>query len=177
LTIYQTAINPKGLIPAVSYQGKSIYESSIVCEFLVDAYPDSTPQLLPKDAYSRAHARIWIDYTNKYIMPAYFRLFQAKTPEMQTASLEEYTKALKVFADQVKGPYFMGEDFGLVDICICAWIVRDFVLVRHRGFSRAAVSERFESYANHLEKRESVVRTLSVRVLNMLLFFVCPIDV
>jgi len=157
------AINPKGLVPAVEYQGQALYESIIICEFLEDAYPNHEPHLLPKDPYFRAHARIWIDYISKFIMPAYFRLFQAQTPETQAAALEEYMKALRVFSDQVRGPYFMGEEFGLVDIAIVSWIVRDYVLKEHRGFSREAVSAKFKAYADNLEKKESVTKTLSLK--------------
>ena len=37
-------INPLGLVPAFEYQGKALYESVILDEFLEDAYPDSSPR-------------------------------------------------------------------------------------------------------------------------------------
>lgn len=56
----------------------------------------------------------------------------------------------------------MGEEFGLVDVAIISWIMRDYILVEHRGYSRIGVSERFKAYADHLETRESAQRTRSV---------------
>jgi len=41
-------------------------------------------------------------------------------------------------------PFFNGE-FGLVDIAIAPWVVRDFVLQEHRGFKRGDVSPVWES--------------------------------
>lgn len=33
------AINPRGLVPALSYDGKILYESGLISQFLVDAHP------------------------------------------------------------------------------------------------------------------------------------------
>lgn len=33
------AINPRGLVPSLSYNGQIITESAVVCQFLADAYP------------------------------------------------------------------------------------------------------------------------------------------
>lgn len=63
-------INPKGLVPALEYKNRALYESLIICEFIEDAYPDHTPHLLPKDPFDRAHARLWVDHVSKAIVPA-----------------------------------------------------------------------------------------------------------
>ena len=54
-------LNPRGLVPTLQYQGKPLYESTVLCEFLEEAYPDHTPKLLPDDPYLRARTRIWTD--------------------------------------------------------------------------------------------------------------------
>jgi glutathione S-transferase len=75
--------------------------------------------------------------------------------------LQDVYKSLRKLAENIKGPFFRGE-FGLVDIAIAPWIVRDFVLQEHRGFKRGDVSPVWEAYAERVEKRDSVVRTSSV---------------
>jgi glutathione S-transferase len=60
LTGFAADINPKGLVPAVEYHGKALYESLVLCEFFEDAYPDHKPSILPGDAYTKAYARIWV---------------------------------------------------------------------------------------------------------------------
>lgn len=62
-------INPKGLVPAVEYKNKALYESLIICEFIEDAYPEHGPSLLPKDPFERARARIWMDFVGKSVVP------------------------------------------------------------------------------------------------------------
>ncbi|KAI0050796.1 glutathione S-transferase [Auriscalpium vulgare] len=155
-------INPKGLVPAVEYHGKPLYESLILCEFLEDAFP-STPRLLPADPFARAHSRLWMDHISKAIASAFIRLLQAQDPDKQTAALQEYYKALRILADQVKAPYFGGEDWGLVDTAVAPWIARDFVVEKHRGFKRENVGRNWEEYAKRVESRESVLRTMSDR--------------
>lgn len=158
------AINPKGLVPAIGYKGKALYESLVLCEFLEDAYTDFAPRLLPADPYERARARIWIDFITKSVMPAWFRILQFQEKEKQLEAREELYKALGQLAAQRKGPYFLGEQFGLVDVAIAPWAVRDYILVEHREFSRADVPNGWKEWAELLEKRESVLKTISVRV-------------
>jgi len=157
------AMNPKGLVPTIQYNGQPLYESMIICEFLEELYPDNQSKLLPADPYARAQVRVWVDYIGKFVVPSYFRLFQARTPETQQAAVDDFSAALRVFADKAQGPYFMGEEFGLADIAILSWITRDYILEQHRGFSREGVSSKFKAYAENLEKRPSAVRTTSLR--------------
>lgn len=47
------AINPRGLIPVIVHNGKSIYESHVCIEYIDESWPNE-PRLLPKDPYQRA---------------------------------------------------------------------------------------------------------------------------
>ncbi|KAJ7876132.1 glutathione-S-transferase [Mycena olivaceomarginata] len=154
-------INPKGLVPAVEYHGKALYESLVLCEFFEDAYPEHKPSILPGDAYTKAHARLWVDFVGKAFVPAYMRLIMAQGEEKQDEARAELYDALRKFAAQVKGPYFLGEEFSLVDVAIVPWITRDHVPAEHRGYSREAVSDEWKRYADHVEQRESVLKTKS----------------
>ncbi|KAH7928707.1 glutathione S-transferase [Leucogyrophana mollusca] len=154
-------INPKGLVPAFEYKGKALYESLILCEFLEDAYPDHKPSLLSSDPFTRAHARIWIDFVTKSIIPAWQRLLMAQGVEKQDAAREELYTAQRKFAEQVKGPYFSGEEFTLVDVAVAPWITREYILAEHRGYKSADVSNEWKKYAETLATRPSVLKTNS----------------
>ena len=71
--------------------------------------------------------------------------------------------ALRTHIKEVKGPWFLGEEFSLADVAIAPWVVRDFVVVKHRGFTREAVGHGWAEYAARLESRQSVIKTNSVR--------------
>lgn len=34
------SLNPRGLVPTLEYEGKPLYESNVIMEFLDDAFPD-----------------------------------------------------------------------------------------------------------------------------------------
>lgn len=160
-------INPKGLVPALEFKGQPLYESLIINEFLEDTYPTHGKHLLPDDTFARAQARLWIDHINKVIVPATMRLIQSQPtsePEKVQAALEELIKGQKTLAEKVKGPYFFGDEFSLVDAALAPWITRDYVVREHRGYERSLAGEKWEKYAEALETRDSVLRTCSVGV-------------
>lgn len=161
-----SAINPKGLVPAVEFNGKALYESLVICEFLEDAYPSHTPRLLPSDPYERARARIWIDHITKFFLPPFFRLLQSQEKAKQDEARQDVYKALSMLAKQRKegGPFFFGEEFSLVDIAIAPWAERDYIITEHRGYKREEVGNGWKEWADALEKRESVKKTTSVSV-------------
>lgn len=67
-------LNPRGLVPTLKYDNKPLYESTVVCEFLEDAYPDHGPKLLPSDPYARAKLRIWTDFVTSRVIPSFHRV-------------------------------------------------------------------------------------------------------
>ena len=51
------AINPKGVVPVLVHDGKVITESTLICEYLDDTFPE--PRLIPTAPYDRALMRKW----------------------------------------------------------------------------------------------------------------------
>lgn len=91
------------------------------------------------------------------------RVIQAQEADKQKAALADLLKALSGLAEKVKGPYFLGEEFSLVDAAVAPWVVRDYIIKDNRGYSREAAGDAWKQYAEKLETRDSVLRTLSVR--------------
>jgi glutathione S-transferase len=59
-------LNPNGVIPLlVLPDGRSLYESGTICEFLDESFPE--PSLRPADPYGRAEMRNWIRYADERI--------------------------------------------------------------------------------------------------------------
>ena len=50
-------INPRGVVPVLVHDGHAIVESSVICTYLDEVFPD--PPLMPKDAVERATMRLW----------------------------------------------------------------------------------------------------------------------
>lgn len=119
-------LNPRGLVPTLQYDNKPLYESTVICEFLEEAYPNYGPKLLPEDPYERARTRIWTDYCTSRIIPAFHRFLQFQ-PMSDTQGLEEVRQEflghLKEFTKEMdsEGPYFSGKDVGLIDLVVAPW--------------------------------------------------------
>ncbi|KAL3427566.1 Glutathione S-transferase omega-1 [Phlyctema vagabunda] len=168
-------LNPRGLVPTLQYDDKPLYESTVICEFLEDAYPDAPPYLLPADPYTRARSRIWTDFVTSRIIPAYHRYLQYQGEEgddglqsVQTAFLA----TLKQFAEAMdpQGPFFLGPELAMVDLIMAPWAVRLWVFDQFKGGLHIPeggpdekVWKRWRAWVEAVEKRPSVVETTSLR--------------
>ncbi|KGE03308.1 glutathione S-transferase family protein [Pseudohaliea rubra] len=62
------ALNPLGVVPTLVDDGKPVIESSIICEYLEDAFP--RPALRPTDPHARARMRFWMKQVDSRLHPA-----------------------------------------------------------------------------------------------------------
>ncbi len=51
------ALNPKGVVPTIVHEGKPVIESTLICEYLDETFPD--PPLMPPDPWGRTKMRLW----------------------------------------------------------------------------------------------------------------------
>lgn len=64
LTPDYLAINPNGVVPAFVHDGTPIIESTVMCEYLDEVWPDA-PRLSPEDPKKRAEMRAWLRYIDE----------------------------------------------------------------------------------------------------------------
>jgi glutathione S-transferase len=62
------AINPDGQVPALVHDGAVITETSVINEYLDDAFPD--PPLRPKSPLERARMRRWSQIVDEHLFHA-----------------------------------------------------------------------------------------------------------
>jgi glutathione S-transferase len=60
-------ISPTGLVPALVHDGKAIYESNVINEYLDAVFP--IPPLVPKDPFGQAQMRMWFAFENDFAKP------------------------------------------------------------------------------------------------------------
>jgi len=164
-------LNPRGLVPTLQYDDKPLYESTVICEFLEDAYPSATPQLLPSDPYDKARVRIWIDFVTSRIIPSFHRFLQYQPKSTSDPGLEkvrlEFQQQIKQFTQGMdpKGPYFLVKGLSLIDLIIAPWAVRLWVFDRFKGGLKFPDGEpwvdRWNKWLETIEHRESVVNSTS----------------
>ncbi|KAI1443149.1 putative glutathione-S-transferase theta, GST [Annulohypoxylon stygium] len=175
--------NPRGLVPTLEVApGKALYESTVLCEYLEEHYPEHEPNILPevgKDDYARAKARIWVDFVTSRVIPAYHRLLQFQPSAHADGAKKlddlrrEFRSYLLEFAREAdpEGPLFFGADLSLVDIALIPWAVRLWVFEEFKGGlgipepGKGGEDEeawgRWRKWVGAVEGRESVANTTS----------------
>lgn len=106
------AVSPLGKTPVLLVDGKPIFESAVICEYLEDTI---APALHPPDAFERAQHRAWIEFAS-VTLDAIWNFYTAR----DDAAYEAAVKTLgNCFAQIEKtlgeGPYFKGGQFSLID--------------------------------------------------------------
>jgi len=61
-------LNPNGVVPTLVHDGRVIIESTLIIEYLDEAFPER--QLMPSDPYQRAQARLWMKKIDDYLHAA-----------------------------------------------------------------------------------------------------------
>ncbi len=61
-------LNPLGVVPTLVHNNLPVIESSIICEYLDDYYPEKT--LKPESSYARAKMRFWMKHVDNKLHPS-----------------------------------------------------------------------------------------------------------
>ena len=127
-------LNPFRLTPVLELEdGGTIYESTVINEYLEEAYP--APPMLPKDPYDRARIRMIEDSTDQYVYVALreFRtaqfeyappfLVRKKADEVDHKLLESSRVKLHEHLTRLESElagraYFGGAMFSLADVAL-----------------------------------------------------------
>lgn len=107
------AINPRGLVPSLSYNGQIITESGIVAQFLADAHPSHLVPTggTPEAALARARINFFVDTYFTKANAQYHKALFAKTNEEAEAASQEFLKQLEKEVEPLlsdAAPYFGG---------------------------------------------------------------------
>jgi glutathione S-transferase len=61
-------INPKGVVPSLVHDGRAVIESTLICEYLDECFPQ--PPLIPADAHQRTRMRLWSKAVDEQLFAA-----------------------------------------------------------------------------------------------------------
>jgi len=155
-----TQISGYGKVPAIKHGEVEIYESAIINEYLEEVFPQ--PALLPHDPAEKAVARIWIDYANTRLVPAFNKLLRGKDTQEQEQGRREFLESILYIEEEGlgklfgNGPYWLGENLSLVDISFYPWFERLPVLEKFRNFTLPTETPKVQQWWENLRQRESI---------------------
>nr|WAA68407.1 tau class glutathione S-transferases [Pinus yunnanensis] len=110
-------------VPVFFHNGKTLSESTIILEYIEEAWETKAPNLMPKHPYDRALARFWAAFVDDKLLPSVWGLLKWQGEEQQKAvkeSLANFSlleEALRTSSCSGKA-YFGGDEIGLVDIAL-----------------------------------------------------------
>ncbi|HLH77038.1 MAG TPA: glutathione S-transferase family protein [Candidatus Binataceae bacterium] len=86
-------LNPRGVVPTLVHDGRAIRESTVICEYLEEAFPQRP--LRPAEPYARAQMRLWTKLPDESIHAAcaavtfstYFRYAVIKRTPAEVAAM------------------------------------------------------------------------------------------
>ena len=111
-------INPNGVVPALDHDGAVVIESSLICEYLDETFPE--PRLSPATPLARARMRLWSKIVDEYLFEAtrelsFSAMFRERMKTMSEAQREgrfrnvgdpvKRARLMSTFEDGVESPY------------------------------------------------------------------------
>ncbi|XP_044510147.1 probable glutathione S-transferase [Mangifera indica] len=146
-------------IPVLVHNGKPVCESTIIVQYIDEVWKDKAP-LLPSDPYERAQARFWVDFIDKKLYDS-GRKTWSTTGEAQEQAKKEFIEVIKTLEGQLGDkPYFGGETFGFVDLCLIPFYCWFHAYETYGKFSVAAECPNFTAWAKRCMAKESVAKSL-----------------
>ena len=115
--------NPYGTLPTLVDRDLALYESKVVMEYLDERFPH--PPLLPVYPVARAQSRLWIHRIEKDWCTLVDGIIANPDAKKTDTLRKEFKESLISISDIfVEMPYFMSEEFTLVDGCLAAMLWR-----------------------------------------------------
>lgn len=109
-------LNPYGSVPTLVDRELALYEPNIITEYLDERFPH--PPLMPVYPVARAKARLIIYRFDREWGPLIKKLEAGKTTDLQPVIKELASYISQIIPIFNSSPYFMGDEFTLVDCCI-----------------------------------------------------------
>jgi RNA polymerase-associated protein len=111
-------INPYNSLPTLLDRDLVLYEANVIMEYLDERFPH--PPLLPVYPVQRALSRLWISRVEKEWSQKLDLLMAGKGRETALTKARKELRESIIAIAPIFGekPYFMNDDFSLVDCCV-----------------------------------------------------------
>ena len=111
-------VSPYSSLPVLVDRDVALYDSVTLMEYLDERFPH--PPLLPVYPVARANIRLYIKRIANDWCSLFDRLIDEKLKEAEAKKLKKQLKSLILATNPIfkEKPFFMNEEFSLVDCCI-----------------------------------------------------------
>ncbi|PWZ54637.1 putative glutathione S-transferase GSTU6 [Zea mays] len=114
-------------VPVLIHNGTPVCESTVIVQYIDEAFAGTGPSLLPADPYQRALARFWAAYLEDKIVTPWRRVFMVKADEEKAEAMRQTVAAMDALEGGLKecssggggqSPFFGGDSVGYVDVLL-----------------------------------------------------------
>ncbi|MBK1732591.1 glutathione S-transferase N-terminal domain-containing protein [Thiococcus pfennigii] len=147
--------NPYGTVPTLVDRELRLYESRIIMEYLDERFPH--PPLLPIDPVARASARLFMYRVERDWYSLLGRIVKGAAADAAQARKELRESLIATAPVFGARPFFMNDEFSLVDCCIAPLLWR----LRALGIDLPPSAKAVEDYAARIFKWPAFERSLS----------------
>uniref|UniRef100_A0A914XJB9 Glutathione-dependent dehydroascorbate reductase n=1 Tax=Plectus sambesii TaxID=2011161 RepID=A0A914XJB9_9BILA len=106
--------NPLGKVPMIEHDGKVVFESLVVNEYLDELFPETA--ILPTDPYERAQQKILVERLSS-VQAAFFAFMMNKDGDY-TQAIESMEKALANAESLLVDDFYGGKTTGYADFAV-----------------------------------------------------------
>ena len=150
-------LNPYNSLPTLVDRELVLYEPNVMMEYLDERFPH--PPLLPVYPVARAQSRLWIYRIQRDWCTLVDTILYAQSPEAKDKARKELRESLVGIAPIFnEKPFFMNDEFTIVDCCVAPLLWRLPVL--GIDLPEAQVKSLME-YMERLFSRDSFLQSLS----------------
>jgi len=148
-------LNPYGSLPTLVDRDLVLYNSRVIMEYLEERFPH--PPLMPVGPVQRAQTRLALFQVENDWYPL-VEIIETKGEKAVVKAKKDLTESIASVAEIFSAmPYFLSEDFTLVDASIAPILWR----LRHYGIELPKEAKAINSYADRLFEREGFVLSLT----------------
>lgn len=146
------AISPRGKVPVLLVDGTPLFESAVINEYLDETHP---PRMMPEAPLDRARTRAWVEVASDLFVQMY-RLLNGPTEHDWIEGKERCDDIFGRLEGELRGEWFAGERFGLVDVAFAPALHRFTIVERATGTEFFAGYPKVDAWARRVAARDSV---------------------
>lgn len=151
-------LNPYNTLPTLVDRDLSLYESKVIMEYLDERFPH--PPLLPVYPVARAQSRLWMYRLERDWAPLVDTILHSRNKEHVAKARKELKDSLLTIAPIfTEMPFFMSEEFTIVDCCLAPILWRLQLMEVDLGKSKQA--QPLLSYMERLFARDPFRESLT----------------
>ncbi|CAN9139301.1 unnamed protein product [Alternaria sp. RS040] len=160
-------INPRGLVPAINFNGEIITESGVVATFLADAYPSHVLPATgsPDAALTRARINFFVDTWFSKAGSYFYKILMSGSEDEKAKLSQEFVdvvgKEIEPLLKDAK-PFFGGsQKVTLAEALTAPFIIRTYAMAKNELLPKSITSgldalPSFSKWAAEVVKQDSV---------------------